>query len=180
MQPTNEIHPEMENESETEAIATEPEQEIASLTDRLGTAEKERDEYLDMAQRIKAEFENFRRRNNAVRSEAWEDGARETIALMLPVIDNLERALESNPEKNSFCEGIELVYKQLLDVLNKRGITVIDRVGEPFDPELENAVMQADPSEGEPGTVATVLQKGYQAAGNRIIRHAMVRVVPAE
>lgn len=172
MQPTNGTNPEIDQEMP----ATEPEQVIDSLEDRLKTAEKERDDYLDMAQRMKAEFENFRRRNNAVRSEAWEDGARETISLMLPVIDNLERALEAAPEKSPLHDGVELVYKQMLDLLDKRGVEVINRPGEPFDPELENAVAQADASEGEPGTVCTVMQKGYKTK-DRVIRHAMVRVV---
>jgi len=142
----------------------------------LALAEAQRDEYLHMAQRIQAEFENYRRRTNAVRSEAWEDGARETVALMLPVIDSLERALAAEIEKSPLRDGLELVHRQMLDLLEKRSVTVIDRPGEPFDPELENAMMQADPSEGEPGTVCEVLQKGYRTQ-TRVIRHAMVRVV---
>ncbi|MDR0929685.1 MAG: nucleotide exchange factor GrpE [Oscillospiraceae bacterium] len=163
----NEETPEMEQNAapETEQLAA-----------RLETAERERAEYLDMAQRLKAEFENFRRRNSAVRSEAWEDGARETIVLMLPVLDNLERALAAAPDKSPLRDGVELVVKQMQELLAKRGITAIDRLGEPFDPELENAVAQADPEEGEPGTVCTVLQKGYRNQ-NRVLRHALVRVV---
>ena len=172
MQPTNETNPDLEQED----LEVEPEQEIASLEGRLQTAEHERDEYLDMAQRLKAEFENFRRRNSAVRSEAYEDGAREVIASMLPVIDNLERALDAAPEKSPMREGVELVLKQMLETLEKRGVTVVDRVGEPFDPELENAVLQVDASHGEPGCVAAVMQKGYKM-GDRVIRYAMVSVV---
>lgn len=179
-------NPEVENEriEETESLPeTKPEtggeEEEAALKERLEQAERERDEYLGLAQRIQAEFENFRKRNNAVRSEAWDDGARETIAMMLPVIDNLERALDTTKEKSPLKDGVEMVLKQMLEVLDKRGVTVIDRLGEPFDPELENAVMQADPSEGEPGTVCTVLLKGYRTP-TRVIRHAMVCVVAAE
>lgn len=175
MQPTNnEVNPEQEVPMDASAQS-----EDAKLEDKLQKIEAERDEYLDMAQRIKAEFENFRRRNNAVRSEAWEDGSRDTIAAFLPVIDNLERALDTEPERTPFCEGVELVYRQMLDVLGKRGVTVINRVGEPFDPELENAVMQVDASNGVPGTVFEVLQKGYKTE-NRVIRYAMVSVVCAE
>ncbi len=147
-----------------------------SLEERLAKAEQEKEEYLEMAARIKAEFDNYRRRTGAVRSEAWEDGARETVALMLPVIDNLERAIAAEKEKTPMRDGVEMVLRQMLDALEKRGVTPIDRLGEPFDPELENAVAQADVSEGEPGTIATVLQKGYKTQ-NRVIRHAMVRVV---
>lgn len=168
-----------ETDTKKESSAVECSQDAPKESVAEEVAEKllkERDEYLEMAQRLKAEFENYKRRNQAVRSEAWQDGARETIALMLPVIDNLERALAASPEKTPLREGLELVHKQMLELLDKRGVTVIDRCGEPFDPELEEAVMQADISEGAPGTVCTVLQKGYRTE-NRVIRHAMVRVV---
>ena len=98
---------------------------------------------------------------------------------MLPVIDNLERALAAQAEKTPFRDGVEMVHRQMLEVLSKRGVTEIDCLGKPFDPELENAVAQADSSEGEPGTVCTVLQKGYKTE-NRVVRHAMVRVVAAD
>lgn len=183
MQPTNGMNPETQDVETTpdtpETMETTPVEEIAALEDRLKAAEQERDEYLNIAQRVQAEFENFRRRNNAARSDAWDDGTREMIAQMLPVVDNLERALEASDGQGPLCEGVELVYKQMMEVLAKKGVTVIDRVGEPFDPELENAVMQVDASQGEAGTVATVLQKGYKM-GERVIRHAMVQVVAAE
>ena len=166
-------------ENAAEAVGAEENTAAAELEKKLAEAENKRDEYLDMAQRLQAEFDNYRRRNNAVRTEAWEDGSRETIALMLPVLDNLERAVEAAKEESSLKSGVELVLKQMLEMLDKKGVTVINRLGEPFDPELENAVMQADASEGEPGTVCTVLQKGYKTK-NRVIRHAMVRVVAAE
>lgn len=183
MQPTNGTNPEMEDVGTApdtpEVLETTPGGEIVALEERLKTAEQERDEYLNMAQRVQAEFENFRRRNNAARSDAWDDGTRDMIAQMLPVVDNLERALEASDGQGPLCEGVELVYKQMMDVLAKKGVAVINRVGELFDPELENAVMQVDASQGEPGTVATVLQKGYKM-GERVIRHAMVQVVAAE
>ncbi|MCL1795954.1 MAG: nucleotide exchange factor GrpE [Clostridia bacterium] len=149
--------------------ASAPDAAIAAL-------EAQRDEYLNMAQRIQAEFENYRRRTNAARSEAWEEGARETVALFLPVIDNIERALSAEADKTPLRDGLELIYRQILGVLEKRGVTEINRLGEPFNPELESAMMQADVSEGVPGEVCEVLQKGYRTQ-TRVIRHAMVRVV---
>jgi len=129
-----------------------------------------------MAQRVQADFDNFRRRNQNVRAEAFDDGAREFIKTLLPVMDNLERALQTPSEDAAFKQGVEMVYKQLSDTLAKRGVTVIDRPGEKFDPNLENAVMQGTAEEGEPGTVCMVLQKGYRL-GDSILRHAMVKVV---
>ena len=150
--------------------------EIDDLQKQLEAAKKQSDEYLNMAQRVQADFENFRRRNNAVRADAYEDGARAFIKTILPVMDNLERALAAESADAALHEGVSMVHRQLSAALEKRGVTVIDCAGEKFDPRLEDAVMQADASEGEPGTVCLVLQKGYQL-GDVVLRHAMVKVV---
>ena len=150
--------------------------EIDDLQKQLEAAKKHGDEYLNMAQRVQADFENFRRRNNAVRADAYEDGARAFIKTILPVMDNLERALAAESADAALHEGVSMVHRQLSEALEKRGVTVIDCAGEKFDPRLEDAVMQADASEGEPGTVCLVLQKGYQL-GDVVLRHAMVKVV---
>ena len=150
--------------------------EIDDLQKQLEAAKKQSDEYLNMAQRVQADFENFRRRNNAVRADAYEDGARAFIKTILPVMDNLERALAAESADAALHEGVSRVHRQLSEALEKRGVTVIDCAGEKFDPRLEDAVMQADASEGEPGTVCLVLQKGYQL-GDVVLRHAMVKVV---
>ena len=91
-------------------------------------------------------------------------------------MDNLERALAAESADAALHEGVSMVHRQLSEALEKRGVTVIDCAGEKFDPRLEDAVMQADASEGEPGTVCLVLQKGYQL-GDVVLRHAMVKVV---
>ena len=150
--------------------------EIDDLQKQLEAAKKQSDEYLNMAQRVQADFENFRRRNNAVRADAYEDGARAFIKTILPVMDNLERALAAESADAALHEGVSMVHRQLSEALEKRGVTVIDCAGEKFDPRLEDAVMQADASEGEPGTVCLVLQKGYKL-GDVVLRHAMVKVV---
>ena len=155
------------------AEASSPADEAA---DALKQAQDKAEEYLDMAQRLQAEFENYRRRTKATRAEAYEDGAREFIKQLLPVLDNLERAVQQESPDEALLTGVRLVYKQLTETLEKRGVTVIERSGEKFDPNLENAVMQGDSSEGEPGTVCAVLQKGYKM-GDFVLRHAMVKVV---
>ncbi len=151
----------------------------AELTCALEAAKEKQDEYLNMAQRVQADFENFRRRNQNVRKEAFDEGARGLATVLLPVLDNLERALGAAKETPdpALREGVEMVCRQLLEVFDKRGITPIDRLGEKFDPNLENAVLQGAPEDGEPGTVCEVFQKGYQM-GDAILRHAMVKVVP--
>ncbi|MCQ2454050.1 MAG: nucleotide exchange factor GrpE [Clostridia bacterium] len=146
------------------------------LEKELEEAKKLSDEYLNMAQRVQADFDNFRRRNKDVRADSFEDGAREFIKTILPVMDNLERALDVESSDEKLHEGVAMVYRQLNDALEKRGVQAVSRLGEKFDPNLENAVMQGDESEGEPGTVCAVFQKGYRM-GDAVLRHAMVKVV---
>ena len=150
----------------------------AKLQAALDAALAQREEYLTLAQRVQADFDNFRRRNQSVRADAFDDGARTFAATLLPVLDNLERAIAAAQDSAdaSLKEGVEMVYRQLTDAFAKRGITPISRLGEKFDPNLENAVMQAPAEAGEPGTVCEVLQKGYQM-GASVLRHAMVKVV---
>lgn len=160
-----------ETEAEAEVV------DVAKLQADLTAATAQADEYLKLAQRTKADFENFRRRNESVRADSYADGQRSVAAAMLPVKDNLERALQSAQEESALKSGIELTLKQLRETFDKLGVTEIDRLGEKFDPNLENAVMQGAPEDGEPGTVCMVLQKGYQMGGH-VLRHAMVKVVP--
>ena len=164
-----------------EAQETEQAQEAAPAVsaEELAAALAKQEEYLNMAQRVQADFDNFRRRNQNVRKEAFDEGARAFATTLLPVIDNLERAIAAaqNSSDESLRSGVEMVYRQLCEAFEKRGITAIDRKGEKFDPNLENAVMQGAPEDGEPGTVCEVFQKGYQMEG-MVLRHAMVKVVP--
>ena len=164
-----------------EAQETETVQENASSVsaEELAAAVAKQEEYLNMAQRVQADFDNFRRRNQNVRKEAFDEGARAFATTLLPVIDNLERAIAAaqNSSDESLRSGVEMVHRQLCEAFEKRGITAIDRKGEKFDPNLENAVMQGAPEDGEPGTVCEVFQKGYQMEG-MVLRHAMVKVVP--
>ena len=152
--------------------------DVEQLLNDLEEARRQSDEYLNLAQRVQADFENYRRRNNAARAEAFDEGAVALAKTLLPVIDNLERALEAS---NDTCDtmlrdGVMMVYRQLSEAFEKRGIEAISRPGEKFDPALENAVMTASREEGEPGTVCEVLQKGYKL-DKCVLRHAMVRVV---
>ncbi|MDR3051505.1 MAG: nucleotide exchange factor GrpE [Oscillospiraceae bacterium] len=151
------------------------------LAQALAEAEAQRDEYLGLAQRVQADFDNFRRRNQSVRVEALEEGEADVLAKLLPVLDNLERAVSAaqdatEAQAGPLLEGVDLVLRQLRDLLEKQGVSEINRLGEPFDAALEHAVLQGTPDEGEPGTVCEVLQKGYRTE-NRVLRYAMVKVV---
>ena len=152
--------------------------DVEQLLSDLAEARRMSDEYLTLAQRVQADFDNYRRRNNAARAEAFDEGAISLIKTLLPVIDNFERALEAsaNTCDTALRDGVMMVYRQLSEAFEKRGIEAISRPGEKFDPALENAVMTAPKEEGEPGTVCQVLQKGYRL-DKFVLRHAMVKVV---
>ena len=173
MSEENKVPQEQEAEQET----AEQVVDVAALQDELEKTKAQCDEYLDLAQRKQAEFANYRRRTEGVRQEAFDDGRRDAIDKLLPVIDNLERALAAAGENEGGLKaGVEMVLRQTKETFAKMGVEEIDPLGQPFDAELHNAVMQGSEDEGEPGTVCMVLQKGYKL-GNRVIRHAMVKVV---
>lgn len=141
----------------------------------LEQAVKDRDTYLAMAQRAQADFQNFKRRNQQVRADAYDDGVREALTALLPTIDNLERAVQAAQQQGEggLLDGVKMTLKLLMEAAGKLGLEEVPALGEKFDPELHNAVMRAE--EGEPGTVLEVFEKGYRARG-RIIRYAMVKV----
>ena len=163
-------------EEETEAQET-PEPEKNPLQAALEAAAAKADEYLTLAQRVQADFENFRRRNESVRADSFAEGQRSAVTAILDVRDNLERALPLAEEGTPLSEGLALTLRNLTAAFDKLGVKEISRLGEKFDPNLENAVMQGSPDEGEPGTVCAVFQKGYEMNG-RVLRHALVKVVP--
>ena len=175
--PENGEDPEQTAENSAEEAAAAEEEIVKDLKPLLEASRQKAEEYLNLAQRVQADFDNFRKRNNSVRADAYEEGARDLVTSLLPVIDNLERAVAIETADEKLHTGVEMVLKQLSDVMEKRGVTVIDRQGEPFDPNQENAVMQGTPEDGEKGTVCQVLQKGYKM-GNYVLRTAMVKVVP--
>ena len=169
-----------ESETSPEAPVEEAKAEEEDPVQKaLDEANAKTAEYLQLAQRVQADFENFRRRNESVRADAYADGRKDVAAAMLPVLDNLERAVEAaaGSQDEALKNGVEMVLKQMTDAYEKLGVKPIDRMGEKFDPNLENAILQGTEEEGEPGTVCQVLQKGYMI-GDKVLRHAMVKVVP--
>ena len=161
-------------------VSDAPETEQADPAQQaLDEANAKAAEYLALAQRVQADFENYRRRNENVRADAYADGRKDVAALMLPVLDNLERAVEaaSGSQDEALKNGVEMVLKQMTDAYGKMDVKPIDRKGEKFDPNLENAILQGTVDEGDPGTLCQVLQKGYMI-GDKVLRHAMVKVVP--
>ena len=137
------------------------------------------EELTDQVKRQMAEFDNFRKRTEKEKSTMYEVGAKSVVEKILPVVDNFERGLQTIPEEDAgtpFAEGMQMIYKQLITSLEQIGVTPIEAVGEEFNPELHNAVMQVESDEFESGVVAQELQKGYKYRDS-VVRHSMVGVV---
>ncbi len=132
----------------------------------------------DRVKRQMAEFENFRKRTDKEKSQMFDMGVKNVVEKILPVIDNFERGLENVPEgaDEAFVNGMKMIYKQMTDELDKIGVKPIEAVGQPFDPNFHNAVMQVESEEYESGTVAQELQKGYMYH-DTLVRPSMVGVV---
>ena len=145
---------------------------------KLDALESKNAELEDRVKRQMAEFENFRKRTEKEKSTMFEMGARSVIEKLLPVVDNFERGLASITEeqRGPVYDGMNMIYKQLMDELDKMDVKPIEALGQPFDPNLHNAVMQVESEEFESGVVAQELQKGYTHHGS-VVRHSMVSVV---
>jgi len=169
--------PEPEQPEQETAEQAEPHEATAEEWEAaLRTAVAQRDEYLNLAQRTQADFANFRRRNQTARTDAHDEGVRETLAAFLPVLDNLERAIATvAPDDDSpLVGGLKMVLRQFHGVGEKLGLEEIpSNPGDAFDPEVHNAVMRGE--EGEPGTIIECFEKGYKVK-DRVIRYASVKV----
>lgn len=143
-------------------------------------ADKERiAELEDKVMRQMAEFENYRKRTDKEKQAMFETGAKSVLEKILPVIDNFERGfttVEEADEEDAFVQGMRKIYKQLMDELDKMGVKPIEAVGQEFDPNFHNAVMQVESDEFESGIVAQELMKGY-TYHDSVVRHSMVGVV---
>lgn len=125
-----------------------------------------------------AEFDNFRKRTDKEKSQMFEQGQANVLEKILPVVDNFERGLVASPEDEqgkAFADGMNMIYKQLMKQLEDLGVTPIEALGQEFDPNLHNAVMQVASEEYESGVVAQELQKGYKFH-DTVLRHSMVAV----
>ncbi len=152
-------------------VVDEKEAKIAKLEAKIAEQEA-------LYLRLRADYDNLARRTRLDREAAEKYRAQNLLTDLLPVIDNLDRALlaEANVEEQSpLYKGVDMVYRQLLDATAREGLEVIEAVGQPFDPNIHQAVMQESDSEQQPGVVLKELQKGYKLK-DRILRPSMVSV----
>ena len=152
----------------------EPQQEEAQ-PDPLEDLRRERDSLQDRLLRTAAEFDNYRKRMDRQRRELADYTAGEVVSELLPIIDNLERALQAAAEDDPLRKGVELIHRQMLDLLRKRGVKPIEALGADFDPNFHQAVIHEESGEHREGEVMAELQRGY-VVGDRLLRPAMVKV----
>ncbi|MBO4903928.1 MAG: nucleotide exchange factor GrpE [Lachnospiraceae bacterium] len=176
---------EAEQQADEQEAEDKPEESEGDKKKHFGKKKDKKDpkderiaELEDRVKRQMAEFENFRKRTDKEKSGMYDMGAKNVIEKILPVIDNFERGLENIPEGSdaAFADGMKMIYKQLATELDKLGVKPIEAVGQPFDPNFHNAVMQVESEEYESGTVAAELQKGYMYH-DTLVRPSMVSVV---
>lgn len=153
---------------------------FTKMAENIKKLEETNADYLKALQRERADFENYRKRNQSAVADAMQAGMADTITAILPVLDNFERALHAVPpeeQERPIVKGIQMVYKQILDILAGMGLLEIPAEGESFDPNLHHAVMQESAGEGEEeGDVKEVFNKGYMLNG-RVLRYSVVKVI---
>lgn len=169
-------HPTWPNSNETDEVVEDEDQEATETQpiDELAQMTAERDEYLDQLQRSRAEFVNFKRRNDQERAQVRQFVARDVIAQFLPVIDDFERAVAMIPADahEGWVKGFDMIQSKLMSTVERLGITRVDAIGQQFDPALHEAVATEPGSSGT--HVVEVYQNGYRI-GETLVRPAMVK-----
>lgn len=161
-----------------ETLTTEETEEVTQKTKEEELEEKLQ-EQTDKYMRLYAEYDNFRKRSQREKDARYADALIDTIEQILPIGDNLERALQTEvntEEAQKLKEGVEMVMKQFKEVLTKLDVTEIEAVGNEFDPNLHNAVMHIEDETIDTNTVVEEFMKGYIYNNQRVIRHSMVKV----
>ena len=155
----------------------EPTGQDQSRSDPLARLTAERDELKERLLRLAAELDNYKKRSEREKAEFLKRANENLLRDLLPVVDNLERALQhaEKADKDSMLKGLEMTHQELMKVLSRHGLERIEALGQPFDPERHEAMMQQEDLEAEPNTVINELQKGYLYHG-RLLRPAMVVV----
>ena len=171
------VEPILEDESLDNKEMT-PTEKILTLEAELAQAKAKAEEHYDHLQRLQAEFDNYRKRTLKEKTEIIKYASERLVGELLPVLDNFERAASAaqiNPDFTSFSQGVEMILRQLQTALSKEGLKAMDAVGQPFDPNLHDAVLRVDSDEHPENTVVEELQKGYFLK-EKVLRPSMVKV----
>ncbi|WP_339319355.1 nucleotide exchange factor GrpE [Paenibacillus sp. FSL R10-2734] len=186
VQDANEFKDDLINEEPEADVASEgqsfTEEEVSEGASDTGAEVKRlqdlADEYQGRALRAQADFDNFRRRTQKEKEELAQYATSKLVTELLTVLDNFERALvttPTNPESEAFVKGVNMIFRQLDGVLKTEGLTAMETVGQPFNPEYHQAIMQVESEEYEEGIVTEEVQKGYLLK-DKVLRPAMVKV----
>ncbi len=165
-----------EGQSQTEHATEEQEAEVVSP--EVVALRAEIEEHKQRVLRTQADFDNFRRRTVKEKEELGKYASAKLITELLPVLDNFERAMSTtsdNAEVASYAKGVEMILRQFEGILNAEGLTAMETVGQPFNPEYHQAIMQVDSEDHEEGIVVEEIQKGYLLK-DKVLRPAMVKV----
>jgi molecular chaperone GrpE len=168
--------------SESDTDPSGASNESADEESRVAALARERDEYKDRLLRTTADFDNYRRRVTRERGELVDHVASDVLREIVPIVDDFERALsaaEDTENVERYRQGVELIYRHLLDVLKKRGVTPIEALGADFDPHVHHAVAHEPSSTHRDGEVIAELRKGYKIA-DRLLRASLVKVASRE
>ena len=157
--------------AQAEEVTEEPQEEADPTEEAQEPAAPQDDKYL----RLAAEYDNYRKRTAKEKETLWTGAKADTVAAFLPVYDNLERAMKQDTADEAYKKGVEMTMNQFKEVLSKLGVTEIPALGEPFDPNLHNAVMHIDDENLGENIISQVFQAGFQC-GDKVIRFAMVQV----
>lgn len=168
-----------ENEGGNEPSFEQLQDEVLRLQQQVEQSTAQAQEYKELLQRVQADFDNYRRRNANAVQESYKNGMFDAIEKLLPVLDNLERAISvasASKDFEALVSGVGMVIKQFNDILAKMGVEEIEALGKPFDPNLHDAIMTAERQQDqEPNVVVEVLQKGYKVK-DKVLRHSLVKV----
>ena len=160
---------------EEETVQTEAAPEEAAEVAEVNPWEEKYNAERDSHLRLAAEYDNFRKRTVKEKEASYGNGKSDAVAKMLPVYDNLERALKQETQDVAYKKGVELTMNELVKILNSLGVEIFGEAGEAFDPNLHNAVMHCDDESLGENTIAQVFQKGFRI-GDKVVRFAMVQV----
>jgi molecular chaperone GrpE len=173
----NEYDPNSEEHTNEENVDCENDS-LNALKAQLDEKSNQCSEYLTMLQRTAAEFDNYKKRTAREKETIYSDAVSDVILAFLPIIDNLDRAIQSSSNDNdaqSLREGVQMVFRQLIDTMKKLGVEEIESIGKSFNPELHNAVMHIEDDSYDENIVVEEFQKGYTLK-DKVIRHSMVKV----
>jgi molecular chaperone GrpE len=167
-----------QNESSEDSTDLTLEEKVVKLEGDLESAKNQVAEYYARLQRLQAEFDNYRKRTVKEKEDISKYAAEQLVCEILPVLDNFERAINSvqkNQDIAAYAQGVEMIFRQLYNVLIKEGLTVIEAVGQAFDPNIHEAILSVESEEYPENTVIEEVQKGYYLK-DRVLRPSMVKV----